>query len=128
MWNRIYKSNMNSKLAGTTMSKISSEKSRFGLDVSNSILCSPSPEDEQSILFETSRPSVFQSHHSFKRDFAHCCTRKFTIHIYIYSLSYSSHHAKLQTPFILTMIIIACKQISFKTHKFPPRELLSNDL
>ena len=25
----------------------------------------------------------FQSHHSFKRDFTHGCTSKFTIHIYI---------------------------------------------
>ena len=28
----------------------------------------------------------FQSHHSFKREFTHGYTRKFTIHIYIYSL------------------------------------------
>ena len=29
----------------------------------------------------------FQSHHCFKRDFTHGCTRKFTIQIYIYSYS-----------------------------------------
>ena len=39
----------------------------------------------------------FESHHSFKRVFTHGCTRKFTIHIYSYSCSYSPHHAKLQT-------------------------------
>ena len=51
------------------------------------------PEDEQSILFETSRPNQF---------FSEPPHLKFTVHIYIifiYSYSYSPHHAKLQTPF-----------------------------
>ena len=36
---------------------VGSEKSRLGLEVSNRILCSSSPVDEQTILFEMSRPN-----------------------------------------------------------------------
>ena len=49
---------------------------------------------------ETTKTSSFQSHQSFNRDFTHGCTRKFTVHIYVYSYSYSPHHGKLQTPFM----------------------------
>ena len=54
---------MSSKLAGTTMSKISFEGvlalKRAGLVLAFQTVCPArlhSPEDEQSILFETSRP------------------------------------------------------------------------
>ena len=49
----------------------------------------------------------FQSHHSFKRVFfTYGCTGKFPLNIYIYSFSYSLHHAKLQTPFNKTFMNI----------------------
>ena len=81
---------MNSKLAGTTNESNlfwrsgGSEKNRFGLDVSNRILFSSSarlhsPEDEQSILFESTRPLLQKRFYS--RDFTH-------IQIYIYRYSY----------------------------------------
>ena len=85
--------NMNSKLAGTTMSKISFE----GMVALNGILLKTSRVDCSKRRDQT---GSFQSHHSFKRDLTHGCTRKFTIRIYVYSYSYSSHHAKLQTPFM----------------------------
>ena len=54
-----------------------------------------SPEDEQSILFETWRPyGSFQSQHSLKKETSPGCTRKLLLFI-VYS--YPSHHAKLQT-------------------------------
>ena len=68
---------ISSKLAGTTMCKslgvsVGSEKSRLGLNIS--------PEDEQSILFETSRPNrLFSEPTLALRDFTHGCTHKFTI-------------------------------------------------
>ena len=84
--------NINSKLAGTTMGK-----HFLGGVVA---LKAGSPEDEQSILFETSRPNrLFSEPPLLQKSLTHGCTRKFTINIYIYSCSYSPHHAKLQTPF-----------------------------
>ena len=108
---------MNSRLAGTTMCKISFEGvvalKRAGV-VSTSWKVYSARLQEKSMLFVERRnqTSSFQSHHSFKRVFTHGCTRKFTILICIYSYSYSSHHAKLQTPVNLRKVHQPADKIS----------------